>query len=175
MARSSALIWSEMIICSTTWWAIPGKVFWSRSNRTAPVDVGGPQRSGSHPNFRSPQQERACVTVRDGLPELQQTAEGQRSHVRFPPSVCFLLHVFLKLDPSGSLLPLQLLVLVHSQLVQLHKDLETTGGDNHTLHTGRISKINANRTLEHSTCLPKNFIHDKSFPGYCPKFEFSVF
>lgn len=35
-ARSSALIWSEMIICSTTWWAMPGKVFWSRSNNTAP-------------------------------------------------------------------------------------------------------------------------------------------
>lgn len=37
LALSSALIWSEMIICSTTWWAMPGNVFWSKSNSTAPI------------------------------------------------------------------------------------------------------------------------------------------
>lgn len=26
LALSSALIWSEMTICSTTWWATPGRV-----------------------------------------------------------------------------------------------------------------------------------------------------
>ena len=36
LALSSALIWSEMTICSTTWWATPGRVCWSRSKSTAP-------------------------------------------------------------------------------------------------------------------------------------------
>lgn len=39
LARSSALIWSEIIICSTTWWAMPGRVFWSRSSSTAPANT----------------------------------------------------------------------------------------------------------------------------------------
>lgn len=89
-----------------------------------------------------------CVTMRDGLAELQQTAEGQRSHVRFPPTVRLLLHVFLKLDPSGGLLPLQLLVLVHSQLVQLHKDLQMTSGNNQECARAEArSKINHTPTL----------------------------
>lgn len=62
--------------------------------------------------------------MRDGFPELQQTAEGERGHVRLPPAVGLFLHVLLKLDPSGRLLPLHLLVLVHRQLVQLHKHLQ---------------------------------------------------
>lgn len=36
LARSSALIWSEITICSTTCWAIPGKVFCFRSRSMAP-------------------------------------------------------------------------------------------------------------------------------------------
>lgn len=36
LALSSALIWSEITICSTTWWATPGRVCWSRSKSTAP-------------------------------------------------------------------------------------------------------------------------------------------
>lgn len=111
-----------MIICSTTWWAIPGRVFWSRSSSTAPASrrgaQSGPIPSRVHRLLRFP-----VNTVRDGLSELQQTAERQRSHVRLPPAVRFLLHVLLKLDPAGRLLPLHLLVLVHSELIQLHKHL----------------------------------------------------
>lgn len=65
----------------------------------------------------------SLFTVGDGPSEFQQTAERQRSDVRLPPAVRLLFNIFLKLDPTGRLLPLQLLVLVHCQLVQLHKDL----------------------------------------------------
>lgn len=63
------------------------------------------------------------VTMCDGPAELQQAAEGERSHMGFSPAVCLLLHVLLKLDPTGRLPPLHLLVLIHDKLVQLHKHL----------------------------------------------------
>lgn len=44
LGLSSALIWSEMIIVSTTRWAIPGREFCSRSSRMAPA--GQQQRKG---------------------------------------------------------------------------------------------------------------------------------
>lgn len=44
------------------------------------------------------------------------------------PPVGLLLHIFLKFDPAGRLLPLQLLVLVQGQFVQLHKDLRRREG-----------------------------------------------
>lgn len=44
LGLSSALIWSEMIIVSTTRWAMPGREFCSRSRRTAPV--GQQRRKG---------------------------------------------------------------------------------------------------------------------------------
>lgn len=59
----------------------------------------------------------------DGLAELQQAAEGERGHMGFAPAVRLLLHVLLKFDPAGRLPPLQLLVLIHHQLIQLHKYL----------------------------------------------------
>lgn len=39
LARSSALIWSEITICSTTCWAIPARVFCFKSSSTAPTDT----------------------------------------------------------------------------------------------------------------------------------------
>lgn len=42
----------------------------------------------------------------------------------FPPALRLLLHILLKLDPTSGFLPLHLLVLVHGQLIQLHKHLE---------------------------------------------------
>ena len=62
----------------------------------------------------------------DGLAELQQAAEGERGHVGFAPAVRLLLHVLLKLDPTGRLPPLHLLVLIYDKLVQLHKHLRGT-------------------------------------------------
>ena len=50
LALSSALIWSEMTICSTTWWATPGRVCWSRSKSTAPGIRT--TRRGPHPQAR---------------------------------------------------------------------------------------------------------------------------
>lgn len=60
----------------------------------------------------------------DGFSELQQRAEGQGGDVGSPPAVCLLLYLLLKLDPSSRLPPLQLLVPVDHQLVQLHKHLD---------------------------------------------------
>lgn len=60
----------------------------------------------------------------DGFSELQQRAEGQGGDVGSPPAVCLLLHLLLKLDPSSRLPPLQLLVPVDHQLVQLHEHLD---------------------------------------------------
>ena len=65
-------------------------------------------------------------TVGDGAPELQQAAEGERGHMGLPPAVGLLLHVLLKLDPAGALLPAHLMVLLHDQLVQLHEHLRPT-------------------------------------------------
>ena len=64
------------------------------------------------------------LTVGDGFSELQQGAEGQRGDVGSPPALRLLLHLLLKLDPSSRLPPLQLLVPVDHQLVQLHKHLQ---------------------------------------------------
>lgn len=112
-----------MTICSTTWWATPGSVFWSRSSSTAPggqrTERGTPLSAAPGPSPRR--------TVGQRLAQLQQAAERQRSHVRFPPAVRLLLHVLLKLDPARRLLPLQLLVLVQHQLVQLHEHLRRRG------------------------------------------------
>lgn len=112
-----------MTICSTTWWATPGSVFWSRSSSTAPggqrAERGTPLSAAPGPSPRR--------TVGQRLAQLQQAAERQRSHVRFPPAVRLLLHVLLKLDPARRLLPLQLLVLVQHQLVQLHEHLRRHG------------------------------------------------
>lgn len=123
LARSSARIWSVMTICSTTWWATPGSVFWSRSSSTAPggqrAERGTPLSAAPGPSPRR--------TVGQRLAQLQQAAERQRSHVGFPPAVRLLLHVLLKLDPARRLLPLQLLVLVQHQLVQLHEHLRRRG------------------------------------------------
>lgn len=44
--------------------------------------------------------------------------------MRFAPALGLLLHVLLKLDPAGTLLPAHFMVLLHNQLVQLHKQLE---------------------------------------------------
>jgi hypothetical protein len=51
LALSSALIWSEMTICSTTWWATPGRVCWSRSKSTAP-EIKMAERA-PHPRARN--------------------------------------------------------------------------------------------------------------------------
>lgn len=112
-----------MTICSTTWWATPGNVFWSRSSSTAP----GGQRAERGPPCAHPRGSAPRRTVGQRLAQLQQAAEGQRGHVRFPPAVRLLLHVLLKLDPARRLLPLQLLVLVQHQLVQLHEHLRRCG------------------------------------------------
>lgn len=60
----------------------------------------------------------------DGFSELQQRAEGQGGDVGSSPAVCLLVYLLLKLDPSSRLPPLQLLVPVDHQLVQLHKHLD---------------------------------------------------
>lgn len=65
----------------------------------------------------------AELTVRDGTPELQQAAERQGGHVRLSPAIRLLLHVLFKLDPASSLLPAHFMILLHNQLVQLHKQL----------------------------------------------------
>lgn len=48
--------------------------------------------------------------------------------MRLAPAVRLLLHILLKLDPARRLLPLQLLVLVHHQLIQLHEHLPAQPG-----------------------------------------------
>lgn len=75
-------------------------------------------------------------TVCDGASQLQQTPEGQRGHVRLAPAVGLLLHVLLKLDPSSSLLPPHLMIILHNQLVQLHKQLQEEETHQKRKHTG---------------------------------------
>lgn len=65
----------------------------------------------------------SSLTVSNGPAKLQQTAERERSYVRFPPAVCLLLNVLLKLDPTSRFSPLHLLVLIHQKLIQLYKHL----------------------------------------------------
>lgn len=74
----------------------------------------------------------AEFTVRDGTTELQQAAEGQGGHVRLSPAIRLLLHVLLKLDPASSLLPAHFMILLHNQLVQLHKQLRRKTLPNHS-------------------------------------------
>lgn len=68
---------------------------------------------------------KSLLTVGNGFSELQQGAEGESGDVRPPPALRLLLHLLLRLDPSSRLPPLQLLVPVNHQLVQLHKHLHT--------------------------------------------------
>lgn len=70
--------------------------------------------------------------MRDGPAELQEAAEGQGGHVRLPPAVRLLLHVLFKLDPASSLLPAHFMILLHNQLVQLHKQLRERRHTNHS-------------------------------------------
>lgn len=168
-----------MIICSTTWWAMPGRVFWSRSNSTAPASADA-CRAQSPVNRSADFDARGLhrytlFTVGDGPSELQQTAEGQRGDMRLPPALRLLLDIFLKLDPAGRLLPLHLLVLVHRQLVQLHKHLEThtSAGETrpnrpHTMTctlmpNTQMSKALLTRQLVHSNTNPPHLICPPSF------------
>lgn len=69
-------------------------------------------------------------TMCDGAAKLQQAAEGQRGHMRFSPAVRLIVHILLELDPASALLPSHFMVLLHNQLVQLHKQLEIKQGRN---------------------------------------------
>lgn len=70
--------------------------------------------------------ERPTLTMCNGPAELQQATEGQRGHMWFTPAIRLLLHIFLKLDPTSRLFPAHLLVLIHYQLIELHKHLRRT-------------------------------------------------
>lgn len=121
-----------MIIVSTTRWAMPGRVFCSRSRRMAPRNR---KELAAHTRLFKTYPRRKylsswgfylCMqelfTVCDGASELQQAAEGERGYVSFAPAARLLLHILLKLDPARSLLPAHFMVL-DDQLVQLHKQL----------------------------------------------------
>lgn len=84
--------------------------------------------AGDTPPTRVPWGQPCLPTVGQGLAQLQEAAEGQGRYVGLAPAVRLLLHVLLKLDPARRLLPLQLLVLVHHQLIQLHEHLPAQSG-----------------------------------------------
>lgn len=171
LARSSALIWSEMIICSTTWWAIPGRVFWSRSNSTAPVDICGPQCSGSHQRSVHPSRSKTalpCEMVFRSSSKLRKDREAtwglpQRS-VSSSTSSSNLIHRAVSFHCSSWFL----------SIVSSFSSTNTWKWHQETIKSVHGQRRGVKLTLtthEHSTCVPKNWIHNKSFPCHWPKFK----